>query len=82
MTRDNGNNLICVGPLKVAEASKAGMSPSRSYCTNRENLCEIEYQHDLATQWVYLIFIVLIKILFPVPLKHSSFWPSADVKKT
>jgi hypothetical protein len=32
------------------------------------------------TCWVYQIFMVLIKILFAVGLKHSSFLPSADVK--
>ena len=34
----------------------------------------------LTTWCVYNIFIVLIKILFAVHLKHSRFWPSADVK--
>jgi len=31
---------------------------------------------------VFLILIVLIKILFAVYLKHSSFWPSVDAKST
>ncbi len=31
-------------------------------------------------EWVYNILNVLIKILFYVDWKHSSFWPLADVK--
>jgi hypothetical protein len=44
--------------------------------THRESLAEIKYWHDFMTK----IFIILIKLLFAVNLKHSSFLPSADVK--
>ncbi len=33
----------------------------------------IKYRHDFTTQWGFLDFIVLIKILFADHLKHSSF---------
>jgi hypothetical protein len=33
----------------------------------------------LTALWVSKIFIVLVGISFAVHLKHSSFWPSADV---
>jgi hypothetical protein len=40
----------------------------------------IKYVQDSTTLRVNLIFNPLIKILFAVHLKHSSFLPSADVK--
>ena len=54
--------------------------PQRSQCTHREILGEIKYWCDFNTQWVFKIFMVLLKILFVVHLKHFTFWPSADVK--
>jgi len=36
--------------------------------------------HDFLTEWIYMIFIVFVKILFSVHLKHILFCPSTDVK--
>ncbi len=48
--------------------------------THRESLGEIKYRHDSTTKPICQIFTELIKKLFAIHLKHSSFWPSADVK--
>jgi hypothetical protein len=47
-----------------------------------ERITKINYGHDFTKLCTYKIFIVLIKILFAISLKHSSFWTSADVKHT
>jgi len=43
-------------------------------------LGEIKYLHDYASWLVYYTFILLVEILFGAYLKHSSFWPLANVK--
>jgi hypothetical protein len=39
-----------------------------------------KYWHDFTTLQFYSIFILFIKILFAIHLKHFSFWPTATVK--
>jgi len=40
----------------------------------------IKYQYYFTTQLVYLIYIVLLRIVWAIYLKHSRLWCSADVK--
>ncbi len=46
----------------------------------RESLGEIKHCYDFMTQWLQYIFMVLVKILVAVNVKHSSFWASDDDK--
>jgi hypothetical protein len=67
-------------PTKYVNKSVTNLHLYKHWYTHRESLCEIKYWHEFTAKLVYWVSIVLIRILFVVHLKCSSFWPSADVK--